>query len=206
MTRVGLVLVAMGLILGLAPRQSEAQTHQDTLALYSAALASRLGEEPAGPDGAVQVVCDITSSEGFVVTTSPTRESLPVDTLPDLTPRLRQVVSDLMLTKYGLPLVDDCENWRDANGRQGVSLGVSAPLFVSDSEAIIYVSASMGGVWGSGGRCTWTREDTTGAWTRQGCTGGWISDRVPERDEAPSSHPLLGDSDRSTSRARAHSV
>ena len=177
------LLVSLVLLTLLGQRPACSQSQQDTLSLYSAVLAARLGGVPVGPSGPVEVVCDIVSSEGFRIVWGDERDSLPADTLPDLTPRLRQMVAELMQTEYDLPLTDDCDGWFDGMGRQGMKIEVSAPRFESESEAIVYLGVSMDGLWGSGARCSWRWDDVAEAWTRAGCTGGWISDQAePETD------------------------
>ena len=174
------LVVSLLLLTLLGQRPARSQSQQDTLSLYSAVLAFRLGEVPIGPSGPVEVVCDIASSEGFRIVWGDERDSLPADTLPDLTPRLRQMVAELVQAEYDLPLADDCDGWLDGMGRQGMKIEVSAPRFESESEAIVYLGVSMGGLWGSGARCSWRRDDVAEAWTRGGCTGGWISDRASD--------------------------
>lgn len=167
----GLMLVASFL-----PDPSSAQTTADTVSVYEAVLAGRIREGLAGPAGPVASICAVTTSVPLFAVRGGERSPFLTDTLPELTPRLREIVARILRRRHGLPLAGSCEKFIDESGRQGAYLDLSAPLFYGESTVVVYSAIRLGNLWGSGGRCRWERTGERGGWARGGDCLTWDSD------------------------------
>ena len=161
----------------------ESQSLRDTLSAYQAALGSHAPDGRfVGPEGEVQYLCTLFSSEaGFVMVSDDPRYQRR-DTLPDLTPRLREVAMTILQAEFGLTPADQCDGYRTSTDELGARVGLSGPKFDGPDRVEIYVSVMLAGLWGSGRRCTWTRGGSGQPWGIDDCSRGWISDRPPQPD------------------------
>ncbi len=167
----GLVLAA-----SLVPAPSFAQSTADTVSVFEAVLAARIGVGLTGPAGPVASICGVTTSVPLFAVRGGERSPFLTDTLPELTPRLKGIVARILRQRHGLSIAENCEKFIDESGRQGAYLDLSAPRFYGESTVVVYSAIRLGNLWGSGGRCRWERSGSRGEWSRGGDCLTWDSD------------------------------